>query len=250
MAHRRTGLAKLGAAAAIGATLAGGVTAVASESAGTEPANLGRAKLAVQDYYGDRVDSDGNHHATEGSAWDRQVDEAVAHAEGYLRQRLAEGVPNPAIVLDVDDTSELTYGWEADNDFGFDEEKQREAIDDAEFEPIRQTRALANWAAEHGVRVYFLTGRGDDLQKASLRNLADEGFPEPAGAFFKPTTEAPEHLPCGLDCSTVEYKSATRAHIESLGSTIVLNLGDQHSDLQGGHAEKPVKLPNPMYYLP
>ena len=89
----------------------------------------------------------------------------------------------------------------------------------------------------------------DELMQI-MRNLAAEGFPQPAGAFFKPERSAPDYLPCGLDCSTIEYKSGTRAHLEDQGEHIVLNLGDQHSDLAGGHAEKPVKLPNPMYYLP
>jgi hypothetical protein len=46
------------------------------------------------------------------------------------------------------------------------------------------------------------------------------------------------------------YKSATRAHIESLGYDIVANLGDQYSDLRGGHADRAFKLPNPNYFLP
>jgi hypothetical protein len=48
----------------------------------------------------------------------------------------------------------------------------------------------------------------------------------------------------------VHYKSATRAHIESLGYDIVANFGDQYSDLKGGHADRAVKLPNPNYFLP
>ena len=30
----------------------------------------------------------------------------------------------------------------------------------------------------------------------------------------------------------------------------MLNVGDQFSDLQGGYADKALKLPNPTYYLP
>ena len=247
----RVGIVKLATAAALGATLAGGAGALgAQQAAAPEPDNLGQAKQAVQEYYGDHEDSAGEHHASPGSAWDVDTEREVTGARAYLQRRLTEGVPNPAIVLDVDDTSEVTYGWEAGRDFGFDEAAQREAIEKGVFEPIGHTRELAQWAAGHGVRVYFITGRGESLQDASLRNLAGEGFPSPAGAFFKPETHAPDYLPCGLDCSTVEYKSGTRAHLESQGAHILLNIGDQHSDLQGGHAEKPVKLPNPMYYLP
>ena len=50
--------------------------------------------------------------------------------------------------------------------------------------------------------------------------------------------------------ATVHYKSATRAHIESLGYEVVANFGDQFSDLVGGSADKTFKMPNPNYYLP
>ena len=49
----------------------------------------------------------------------------------------------------------------------------------------------------------------------------------------------------------MEYKAGTRKHIEQdLGYDIVLNVGDQCSDLQGGYADHGLKLPNPTYYLP
>jgi hypothetical protein len=31
---------------------------------------------------------------------------------------------------------------------------------------------------------------------------------------------------------------------------VVVNLGDQMSDLDGGHAERMYKLPNPFYFVP
>jgi hypothetical protein len=31
--------------------------------------------------------------------------------------------------------------------------------------------------------------------------------------------------------------------------TIVLNMGDQESDLMGGYAQRTFKLPNPFYYI-
>ncbi|WP_306992928.1 HAD family acid phosphatase [Amycolatopsis thermophila] len=245
-----SGLVKLAAAAAIGATIAGGTTAVATSGGSHEPANLGQVKLDVQAYYGNWVDESGKHHESDDSRWAADVRRQVDGAQRYLATRLQQGVRNPAIVLDIDDTSEVTYGWEADNDFGFDPVKQEKAIDDGAFPAIKPTLALANWAAQHGVRVYFLTGRKEHQGPASLKNLANEGYPAPAAAFFKPETTPPDYLPCGLTCTTVQYKSGTRAHIEAGGATIVLNLGDQFSDLSGGHAERPVKLPNPMYYLP
>ena len=59
-----------------------------------------------------------------------------------------------------------------------------------------------------------------------------------------------EEISAGKACTTIHYKSATRAHIESLGYEIVANFGDQFSDLEGGFADKTFKLPNPTYFLP
>jgi hypothetical protein len=53
-----------------------------------------------------------------------------------------------------------------------------------------------------------------------------------------------DYLPCGLTCNTVQYKSGTRAHIVSTGSNVVLNLGEQFSDIEGGTPS------DPRYYLP
>ena len=57
-------------------------------------------------------------------------------------------------------------------------------------------------------------------------------------------------IDAGVSCPTIQYKSGTRAYIESLGYEIVANFGDQFSDLKGGHANKVFKMPNPNYYLP
>ncbi|MEU4671110.1 HAD family acid phosphatase [Amycolatopsis sp. NPDC023774] len=247
-------LLKLAAAAAIGATVAGGATALAGSddvtaAHGREPANIGQVKNDVKAYYGDYLDASGKHHYSDSSRFVTDTKRVVADAKRYLTQKLGK-VKDPAIVLDVDDTSEVTYGWEADNDFGFDPVKQQQAIDNGTFVANKPVLELANWAAQRGVKIYFLTGRSTPQGPQSLKNLANEGYPAPADAFFKPAGTAPDYLPCGLTCTTIQYKSGTRAHIQATGAHIVLNLGDQFSDLEGGYAEHPVKLPNPMYYLP
>jgi hypothetical protein len=87
------------------------------------------------------------------------------------------------------------------------------------------------------------------------------GGPQAPGLFTKPAISAyPQYLKdaCAEElsqvpqksCTTIHYKSATRAYIESQGYDIVGNFGDQFSDLIGGYADKTFKLPNPNYYLP
>jgi predicted secreted acid phosphatase len=58
------------------------------------------------------------------------------------------------------------------------------------------------------------------------------------------------NITAGTSCPTIQYKSGTRAYIESQGYDIVANFGDQFSDLLGGFADKTFKMPNPNYYLP
>jgi hypothetical protein len=53
-----------------------------------------------------------------------------------------------------------------------------------------------------------------------------------------------------VSCPTIQYKSGTRAHIESQGYNVVGDFGDQFSDLLGGFADKTFKMPNLNYYLP
>jgi hypothetical protein len=217
----------------------------------SEPDNLGQIKTEILEYYGDVEDEEGHHHASPDSAWAKDTARQVREARRDLQRALDQDVRNPAIVLDVDDTSELTFGHNADHDFGYDPELFDEAIKNGEFPAIEPTVEFANFAAQNGVKVFFVTGRHEELRTVTLKNLANGGFPEPTEAVLKPDENPPDWLPCGLECETVEYKSSARKHIEDAHDvTIVVNMGDQLTDLEGGHAENTVKLPNPMYFIP
>lgn len=238
-----------------GALLVGGAATSAvggasdSVAGGTqpgEPPNLGSAKDEVARYYGDG----GDHRPSPDSQWAKDVDEQVGKAREHVESRLSEGVRNPAIVLDIDDTSELTYEVQAANDYGFDQEKFDRAVREKRFPAIEQTRDLTRWAHDRGVRIFFITGRDEPQQADTAEGLKQHGYPDPAGLFLDPTEQPRDYLPCGTDCTTVEYKAGTRAHLEQQGNTILANLGDQQSDLDGGHAERGYKLPNPMYFIP
>ena len=100
----------------------------------------------------------------------------------------------------------------------------------------------------------------------------DAGYPAPTaidtghggftdGLFTKPPVgqypaylDQPQfcgpYIDQGVSCPTIQYKSGTRAYIESQGYDIVADMGDQFSDLLGGYADKTFKMPNPNYYLP
>ena len=50
--------------------------------------------------------------------------------------------------------------------------------------------------------------------------------------------------------SAADFKSVQRARIEQADYTIIANVGDQRSDLEGGHAKETFKMPNPFYFIP
>jgi hypothetical protein len=53
-----------------------------------------------------------------------------------------------------------------------------------------------------------------------------------------------------LQLTVSQFKTNKRIEIENLGNTIIVNIGDQESDLVGLHAERAFKLPNPFYFIP
>jgi predicted secreted acid phosphatase len=164
----------------------------------------------------------------------------------------------PAIVFDADDTTLETYDMEvAAMHFTFDPALQDVYVQGQKFPATPGMVGFVNAAAAMGYSVFGLTGRNDNQKTATLANLSKVGYtPFTTDNFYTKWTgvgasQQPSYVTCAVaKCTTVEYKALTRKHIESLGYTITLNVGDQWSDLQGGYAERALKLPNPTYYLP
>ena len=108
---------------------------------------------------------------------------------------------------------------------------------------IEGTLRLYNEAVKHGVSVFFITGRPQSQEAATAENLKAAGYHDWAGLALRG--------PHPLTQKVAEYKSGERAKIVAAGYRIILNMGDQMSDLNGNpQAEFSVKLPNPFYYIP
>ena len=172
----------------------------------------------------------------------------------------------PAAVFDADDTTLWTYDMEdADMKFVFNPTRQADWVNNKWFPATPAMVELVKAVDAAGCLVFGLTGRGTAQEAATIANLTEQGYVDGDAAplftddhyFTKPAISAlPPWLDCSVDgnpasCSTIEYKSQTRQHIEAdLGFDIVGNFGDQFSDLKGGFADVTYKLPNPTYYLP
>lgn len=151
-----------------------------------------------------------------------------------------QGGRKPAVVLDIDETSlsNLT-AIEADN-FTFGTASQNEATDEV-GQAIQPTLELYNAAKAKGITMFFVTGRPESQRAPTEDNLRREGFTDWKQLYLKPASPS---------MTTVQYKSGARKDIESQGYRIVANIGDQYSDLAGGHATRAFKLANPFYFLP
>jgi len=204
----------------------------------SEPANVGLNKLAAVKYH-------------DSGAYMADFTRAAAPANNWLKQR-APQVSRPALVLDIDDTALTNWPVIVANDFGrfatgpcllpegpcgwaaWDLSGQDAALDPT-LDVFRTARSL-------GVTVFFISGRPESQRFATEHNLKAVGYEGYAHAYFTPD---------GARYATlVEFKAPTRQQIAAMGYTIIANMGDQLSDLDGGFSERTYKLPNPFYYIP
>ncbi|KJK57827.1 HAD family acid phosphatase [Saccharothrix sp. ST-888] len=254
--NRSQKLAILAVGVVVGGAVAGGGFAVADSSApksDRQITNMTDEVSKIKAYYGDTVDAKGEHWASPDSNYAAQVKSIENKAQKYLESKIRhDRGAKKAIVLDVDDTSLSTYNYELETTFVYNPASNAQYIATKTMPAVFGMNTLATWAKQHGYTVFFVTGRPETQRSATAANLAAVGFPaaDQEHLYLKNPVTPPPYLPCGKTCTTIEYKSGTRAHIESLGYQIVANFGDQYSDLSGGHAEKTFKIPNPMYYLP
>jgi acid phosphatase len=167
----------------------------------------------------------------------RKARAAQRHGHGHGHGHMPH---KPAIVFDIDETSLSNYSAIELDNFTYGTHSQAEATDEVGV-AIPSTLALYKDAIGKGMAVFFITGRGEASREHTEHNLRREGFDKWNAVVLKPA---------GSTASTVAYKSAARADIEKQGYEIVANVGDQYSDLAGGHADAAYKLANPFYFLP
>jgi predicted secreted acid phosphatase len=170
----------------------------------------------------------------ESGDWARDTRAVIRRARRVVARSQDE--PRPAIVLDIDDTSLSNYACLKQVRF------VREDASCGELPAIASTRRLYRFASSEGVAVFFITGRRERLRASTAENLRAAGYDRGwRRLYLRPNREAPG--------THDGWKARTRAAIERRGFTIVANVGDQLSDLDGGHAQRRFKLPNPMYVI-
>ena len=208
-------------------------------SVSSQPANVGDAGTAARTYH-------------DSGAYQRDLQIVANQAARWIKARAASA-QRPALVLGIDETalsnweiikrydfgrpiagpadlaSVGPWGWAAWDQLGR----------DPAIEPTLQVFRTARAA---NVAVFFVTGRPENQRAATERNLRAVGYADYSRLFM---VSNGAHF-----ASAVDFKTPVRIQIETLGYTIIENMGDQPSDLLGGHAEKKFLLPDPFYRVP
>jgi acid phosphatase len=188
--------------------------------------------------------------------YDQEVAGALANARGWIDWRAAF-VHNPALVLDIDETS--LSNWKqmyqdklvfiATGPCSF---RPGATCSQAAWEQLAIAPALAPThdlfyaaAADH-VTVFFVTGRHESASEraTTVRDLHSAGY-----AGWKHLYMRTKQFSDPSQSVSV-FKSWARSQIAAQGYTIIANVGDQWSDLDGGYSERTFKVPNPFYYIP
>ncbi|HAT1849087.1 TPA: acid phosphatase [Legionella pneumophila] len=199
-----------------------------------EPPNLSLIRKEIKNYY----DSGLYYH---------ELERTIKLAQEYIHQQYLINKNNKhpqklAIVLDIDETSLSNYDKMVKRDFTGSKEQIHKEILAANSPAIKPMLTLYKNALKQGIKVFFVTGRQESERDATRTNLIKAGYTKWAGLYLRPNGYS--------SSSIIPFKSKAREMIAKKGYTIIVSIGDQYSDIQGGYTKKGFKLPNPFYYLP
>lgn len=176
---------------------------------------------------------------SQSSQYKREFKEAVAGAYKACRDWMkAHPGQNGAIVSDIDETLLDNRPFMKDHpDFKWDEFLKW--FDEARASKLPLTANFLRWARHNGFAIFLVTGRNEQSRKGTIVNLVRQGIAYD-GLLMRPDND---------ERPAEDVKVPLRKAIEAMGFEIVVNIGDQYSDLSGGHAIDAEKLPNRLYFV-
>jgi predicted secreted acid phosphatase len=201
-----------------------------------EPGNLDVVKQQLRKYQS----------CSEATCYSPQLEHQADVAIGFLKQSAAAAKAGQklALVLDIDETALSNWSVEMHDDFGFIPNDSNFCIVLRCSKAIPSTLRIFHEAENDKVTVFFITGRPESQRADTEANLKAVGFDRWEYVYLRPDDHPKSQ-------TVSQYKSGDRAEIVAKGYRIVLNVGDQLSDLVGDpQAEHSVKLPNPFYFIP
>jgi predicted secreted acid phosphatase len=184
--------------------------------------------------------------------YEREIREVANSARDYLEMRFPGEVRKEAklaAVFDIDETA--LSNWDVMAGCGFCSyptqlQLYKDNLYSSAHDPaITAVLELFNFAKAKGIAVFFVTGRPESQREVTVANLHEAGYSGWTDLYMQPDLpQGPPKPPARV------FKPKNRQAITDKGYQIVLNIGDQASDLAGCCAARVFKLPNPFYLLP
>lgn len=168
---------------------------------------------------------------------------AVTELLSELKEKLSQHRPgkNHVILMDVDETALNSFEFISGTDFDFYPRLWEEWMLEGRIpanEPVLQFYRELSAA---GFSFMFLTGRMHVFREATEKNLKAAGYL----AYDRLITRVEGED--GLEPSV--FKTRVRQSLTDEGYRILANIGDQESDIAGGLALYPLRLPNFLYQI-
>lgn len=181
----------------------------------------------------------------------QDINHKLKYAKDYLNQQASSYKLNKfskktkamAIVLDIDDTALSNYQNLQRTNFTNSISAFTAAFLFHDLEPVEPVLDLYNLAIENKIKVFFVSERDNtpEIMQQTANNLKKAGYIKYDAIILKPTNQDSQ--------SIADFKTNARKQIAAQNIDIILNIGDQNSDLSGGYQEVKIKLPNPFYTL-
>jgi acid phosphatase len=173
------------------------------------------------------------------AAYEKSVSAGYAKATKLLDAQLAKHPKKPTVVLDIDETTLSNWGClDAAN---FELSGLATCIVQSKSTILPGAKAFIKHVRAKKAAIVFITGAPQAACALRQKNLIAQGIKKPFTLICRPASDTKD--------SVVPYKSSARKKLVKQGATIVLNVGDQQSDLAGGAAKATVKLVNPIYEI-
>ena len=196
-----------------------------------EPPNLDFAKQQMRNYVGS-------------GEYAKRVAEVALQANKFLVKRIAKGAKpgkKLAVVFDIDETTLSNLPHLIANDYGYVPKTWDAWMLSAQARAIIPVQTIYDTAVRGKVDVFFITSRSETFRASTEKNLREVGYDAWTKVYYKPTADP--------TLSTTGFKTEVRRKLTQEGYIIVVNIGDQNSDIMGGYAERAYKLPNPFYLM-
>lgn len=176
--------------------------------------------------------------------YDRAFAQAAKKGVTVLNNRIAHRHSGDriAVVFDIDETLLSNWDYLQYRNFGLTAPSFADWVKAHNDPALTPTKEIFQTAQRAGIPIFLITGRSALLRADTIRQLRAAGFSAWTSLYMKPANYAQK--------SIVPFKSGARRTIAAQGYEIILNMGDQWSDLEGGFAKSTVKLPNPYYFIP